>query len=650
MPPCNYSCHAHRSTIGRMVAVLYFASLTGWSLFPSQAACVPCTAFGSGISWGTVTINQLQEASGICASRRDHQILWTHNDGDGQNLFALSTNGAHLATFDLNQIVSDVEALASGSGPEPGINYLYVGDVGGSGSPGDTRASVRILRLPEPFVDPAWATNPRSLAADGVERFTLLYPTGQFDAETLMVDPLTGDVFVVTKQPGSARWYRANLNGLTNGAAISLEFVSAVAFGVASDGNISADGTQLVLRREDFAMLWKRCEAESIASALARRGFSIPVVGPPVEPNGEGIALRPDSSGYLTISEGNDPQLYFFPAQCPTAPSFTLMPQDQSVFIGGTAEFRALATGYPPPIYQWSFNTQALPGHTNATLALIDIASGQAGTYSISASNAQGSASVAAVLIVRPKPDLRITEVMSSPAPGGAPRADWWELTSFESQPVNLAGWRFNDSSDGLADPYVLPAGVSIAPRESIVFVETLTPAEFRAWWGAANVPASVQIHQYTGSGLSFSASGDQLTLWNAGVTDANDFMARVNFGTTSPGVSLNYDPVSGTFGSLSQPGVNGSFVAAAGADVGSPGRVLAPAASPTLAAHLTNGMMRIEFAAALGRDYRLETRSTLTGGVWEPTLAVIQATNNASMFFEIQPFANRRCFRVTVE
>ena len=134
MPPCNHSCLARRSTIGRMVAVLYLTSLTGWSLFPSQAACDPCTAFGSGISWGTVTINQLREASAICASGRDHQILWIHNDGDGQNLFALSTNGAHLATFDLNQIASDVEAMASGPGPEPGINYLYVGDVGGSGT------------------------------------------------------------------------------------------------------------------------------------------------------------------------------------------------------------------------------------------------------------------------------------------------------------------------------------------------------------------------------------------------------------------------------------------------------------------------------------------------------------------------------------
>jgi len=633
-----------------MVGTLCLAGFTGWGSIPAWAACDPCATFGPGVAWGTVTINQLQEASGLAVSRRDPQTLWTHNDGSGQNLFAFSTNGSRFATLNLNQSVSDVEAIAAGPGPEPGINYLYVGDVGGSGSSGDTRPSVTVLRLPEPFVDPAWATNPRSLAATGVERFTLSYPDGRFDAETLVVDPLTADVFVVTKQPGSARWYRANLNGLSSGAMITLEFVGAVAFGVASDGDISADGTQVVLRREDFAMLWKRCDAESIASALARSGFSIPVIGPPVEPNGEGIALLPDGSGYLTISEGNNPPLHFFPAQCPAGPRFTLLPQDQSAFIGGMVEFHAAATGYPPPGYQWSFNGQTLPGQTNATLVLASITFGQAGTYTVTASNSQGNTNAEAALIVRPQPDLRITEVMSSPAPGGGPRADWWELTSFELQPVSLAGWRFNDGGGGLTDPYVLPAGVSIAPHESIVFVETLTPADFRAWWGDINVPANVQIHSYAGSGLSFAAGGDQLTLWDDRVTNVNDFVAQVIIGPATSGVSFNYDPVTGIFGSLSQPGLNGSFISASGADVGSPGRVLAPVASPTLTASIVNGLLRIEFTAAVGRDYRLESRPSLTAGFWQPAGAVLHATNNSVQFFEVPPAANRRFFRVLIQ
>src|SRR5690606_37685666 len=142
----------------------------------------------------------------------------------------------------------------------------------------------------------------------------------------------------------------------------------------------------------------------------------------------------------------------------------------------------------------------------------------------------------------------------------------------------------FNDSVGGLADAFVLPAGVSIAPRESIVLVETLTPAEFRAWWGDSNVPESVKIYRYDGSGLSFSAAGDTLSLWDAGVTDVNDFAARAVFGAASVGVSFNYDPVTGVFGAPTQPGVNGSFFATTGSDLGSPGRVLAPVVSPLIA------------------------------------------------------------------
>jgi len=624
--------------------------LGGMSGVAGNAACDACTTFGSGTVGGAVAINQLAEASGLAASRRTPGVLWTHNDGTGQDLFAISATGSRLATVNLNQSVNDLEDIAAGPGPMPGIQYLYVGDIGGSASPGGIRASVRVIRLPEPLIDPNWAASPRSLAADGGESFTLAYPDGSFDAESLLVDPLNGDVFVVTKQGGSARWYRANLNGLAGGSVMTLEFVRAIAFGVASGGDIAADGTQIVLRREEFALIWERCAGEPLGTALSRAGQSIPIVGPPAEPNGEAIALLPDGTGYVTISEGADPLLHFFQAQCPAPPRFTLEPLDQSAFVGGTAELRTAAVGYPPPVFQWRFGNQDLSGQTNSTLTLAGLNSLQSGTYEVIASNAQGSVSATATLLVRGKPDLRITEVMSSPAASGSLRADWWELTSFESQPVSLAGWRFNDGVGGLADPFTLPAGLSIAPRETVVFVEALTPADFRAWWGVANVPPGVQVIRYAGSGLSFAGGGDQLSLWDARATEANDFVARAIFGAATAGTSFNYDPVSGIFGGASQPGINGVFVAAAGSDLGSPGRMLAPATSPLLRSRRVGHQLRVEFAAAVGRRYRLEALLNSDSGAWEPTGDVIDASGNSQVFFETAIAGNRRFYRVTVE
>ena len=42
-----------------------------------------------------------------------------------------------------------------------------------------------------------------------VETFTLQYPDGPRDAETLMVDPLSGDIYIVSKRDTVLHIYRA---------------------------------------------------------------------------------------------------------------------------------------------------------------------------------------------------------------------------------------------------------------------------------------------------------------------------------------------------------------------------------------------------------------------------------------------------------
>ena len=478
-----------------------------------RAQCTTCENFGQETFWGSVSINPLTEASGLAASVRNPGVLWTHNDGSRQRVYAFSTNGAHLANFNFSVTVSDTEAIAVGPGPVTNTSYIYLGDIGGSGEPNEVRNQIRILRIPEPFADLAWSVNSRSTDFDGVEAFTLLYPDGDYDAEGLMVDPLTADVFVITKSSSSARVYRANLNTSPT-EPVTMQFVRSVNFGVVSDANISADGTQIIFRRENFAMLWSRCDGESIGAALARDGASVPVVGPPTEPNGEGIAFLNDGTGYMTVSEGAFPALYLFQAQCPRAPRFTLPLADRSGFIGGSVTFNPIVVGYPLTNFQWFFNGTPLNGETGPSLTISPVTTSSGGQYQLTVSNASGSATSSTMLSVRPRPDLRITEVQSSTAPSpSVPTADWWELTSFESEPVNLGGWRFNDNGGGLADPFNIPPGLTIGPGETVVFVEDLSPAQFRNWWGAANLPAGLQIVRYGGSGLSLGAGGDGIRL-----------------------------------------------------------------------------------------------------------------------------------------
>lgn len=397
IPPRSRRPHSiFLHTLHWSVAIIAALAIHLFSTVVSAKAA--CATYAPGVPLGTVSINGLKEASGIAASRKNPGVFWTHNDGGSGAVYAVAMNGTHLATFYLNQPVSDTEDIAVGPGPVSGVSYLYVGDIGGNHG----RNQVQILRIPEPVVNPAWAGNPPSLGFSGVEAFTLVYPDGSYDAETLMVDPDSSDVFIVTKQPGTARVYRTNLNSLTTQFQIRWLFESAVPFSLASGGDISAGGKRIVLRREDFAQTWKRASGESVGAALARAGTNIPVIGPPVEPNGEGIALLPDGTGYVTISEGANPVIYFFEEQCAAPPHFTLELQDQSAAVGATVTFQVKAKGNPKPTYRWRFNGRIIAGETKRKLVLPRVTSAQAGLYKVGAMNSSGSARSTATLTVGP--------------------------------------------------------------------------------------------------------------------------------------------------------------------------------------------------------------------------------------------------------
>lgn len=180
--------------------------------------------------------------------------------------------------------------------------------------------------------------------------------------------------------------------------------------------------------------------------------------------------------------------------------------------------------------------------------------------------NPIGTLALTLLVATSAQAQLRITEVESSSA-GGA-HQDWWELTNFGPSPVDLQGFKFDDSSSAIATSVVLsPNSLSLAPGESIVFVETLTPELFRTWWGPG-LSLNTKIVTYTGSGLSLGGAGDAVNVW-----DSTDVLVdRVTFGQATVGVSFGYDASSGTFGGLSQLGVGGAFAAFENGDIGSPG------------------------------------------------------------------------------
>lgn len=268
--------------------------------------------FGPGYSTGTVAFPALTECSGVVASRNNTDVLWVHNDsGDSARIFALDTQGRLLGTYNLTGAThTDYEDIGIGPGPLPNVSYLYIGDIGDNN---ENRSNIRVYQIPEPAVYTRQSTNPPTVGVKGVRGITLNYPDNAHNAESLFIDPLTGDLFIVTKENTTSHVFTTSQAALNSGTNIILTLVRSLAFDVPSGADISPTGHEIIIRQEDFARLWIRTNGQSISSALTATPVSIPVIGTPTEPNGEAITFDANGNGYYTLSDSAVTQpLYYF--------------------------------------------------------------------------------------------------------------------------------------------------------------------------------------------------------------------------------------------------------------------------------------------------------------------------------------------------
>ena len=81
-------------------------------------------------------------------------------------------------------------------------------------------------------------------------------------------------------------------------------------------------------------------------------------------------------------------------------PVFTTQPSSQAVSLGGTLVLSAAATGTPAPTFQWRRNGSNISGATGATLTLSNVQAGDAGTYTVVATNSSGSTTSAEAIVM----------------------------------------------------------------------------------------------------------------------------------------------------------------------------------------------------------------------------------------------------------
>lgn len=269
-------------------------------------ASADCPKFLGGHKVGTIQSPLITEASGLAASRKNRGVLWIHNDGGPPCVYAITPEGKHLGTYNLEGArVHNWEDIAIGPGPDPNVDYLYVGDIGDNNS---KKKSITVYRVPEPRVD---VNQPAAnVTLSSVEAIELLYPDGPRDAETLMLDPLTKDIYIISKE-GQSKVYRAAYPQSTT-AKTTLEYVAKLSWGTATGGDISPDGQMIIVRDYFAASLWRRSKDAPLWRAFEGNECSIPLI---FEQQGEAICFDANGSGYFTTSEHKHQPIYYFPME-----------------------------------------------------------------------------------------------------------------------------------------------------------------------------------------------------------------------------------------------------------------------------------------------------------------------------------------------
>jgi len=271
------------------------------------AACAGSLTVADG---GTVTAPDITEASGIAASRRNPGVWWVHNDsGDTARFFAVSATGELLATEVLDGATAiDWEDIAVGppAGEGAGVQSVYLADIGDNSR---THTESHIYRVVEPAVD---ATSRATTGHVTGDTLTFTYPDGPHDAEDFMVDPVSGDLIIVTKDwslAGHSEVYRAP-PGLAAGSTTVLEHVDTVELRIGAlttGGDVSSDGHVVALRSYKEVSLYPRPDGQPVWAAFAQK----PCAGAwRDEKQGEAIGFAADGSSYATISEGSQPGLH----------------------------------------------------------------------------------------------------------------------------------------------------------------------------------------------------------------------------------------------------------------------------------------------------------------------------------------------------
>jgi len=202
---------------------------------------------------GKIESGEITESSGIAASKCQENVFWTHNDsGDDAFIFALNQKGKKLGTWKVSGAKNkDWEDIATFQDAKNGKCLLYIGDIGNNER---LKSEMTIYRVVEPTISDADKDSSKKNPSqtENAEAIKFVYPEMRHDAETLLVHPNSGDIYILSKRlSGASGVYKLAADfslEKTNTLKKIADFsVPAVPNGFLTGGDISPDGKRVVV-------------------------------------------------------------------------------------------------------------------------------------------------------------------------------------------------------------------------------------------------------------------------------------------------------------------------------------------------------------------------------------------------------------------
>jgi hypothetical protein len=243
-----------------------------------------------GIELGAVD-SRLAEASGLVASVANPGFFWTINDsGNPAEVFLIDQHATIRLVCTLANIKNrDWEDIAIDLA-HSGKNYLYVADIGDNSLQYENKI---VYRFEEPVLSKG-----EEIIINNFETFVLNMPDGKRDAETILIDPKTHDLFMISKGRDNSDLYVAP-NPLSTGT-MTFQKILSMPFRQIVAGSISSDGQKVLLKNYSSIYLWERTGTESLSQLFTKEPKNVPYQR---EQQGEAIAWSRDGTQFYTLSE-----------------------------------------------------------------------------------------------------------------------------------------------------------------------------------------------------------------------------------------------------------------------------------------------------------------------------------------------------------